>query len=121
VSDGPGRYASLPRANSADRVADVVIPGTVTTRPPSQRGLGTDPLAVLQRSVSAKSDQQNLRVDTQTERPLSSGQEPTSTASVHALDKRAVRYPTESYDREANMNRLVKGGEKAAKPICTGC
>jgi hypothetical protein len=135
---GPEQYASLSpvrrtdRAGGTDRIADVVIPGTLTTRSLSQHGGGIDPLAVLQRRVSAKADQESLRVDKLTERPLAANPsqkaarlpnapEPTSTASLHTLNGDSARYPTENYDREATMDRLVKGGQEAAKPICTGC
>jgi len=118
---GPGRYASLPRGERASEVADVVIPGTVTARWSRQQGRGTDPITVLQHSVGTKADHKNLRVGTRTERSLSGGPEPIRTASIPALGAGDVRSPGERYDREANMNRLVKGGEAAAKPICSGC
>jgi hypothetical protein len=135
---GPGHYASLPPVSGPERVGDtpriseVVIPGTLTTQPSSAPGRGVNPLAVLQRSVSVKADQESLRVGKPTERHLLTNRsekaglspstlEPTSTASLQALDKGAAQYPTENYDREATMNRLMKGGQEAAKSICNGC
>lgn len=134
----PAQYASIPSTSITDKVggtimgADVVIPGTSTIRSFSQRGRSIDPLSVLQRSASAYVDREKLRMDKLTERPspfdpsqkaarFQSTLEPTSTASLHTLDKGAIRYPSENYDRQATMNRLVKGGQDAAKPICIGC
>jgi hypothetical protein len=128
----PGQYASLPPVAGADRFADVVIPGTLTTQPSSTRGRGVDPLVVLRQSVSVKADRESLRVDRLTERPLLTNSsakaaqppiapEPTSTASLQALDKGATPYPSQNYDRQATMDRLVKGGQEAAKPVCSGC
>ena len=129
---GSGQYASLPAVSTIGRVPDVVIPGTPIAQRSSQHGRGTDPLVVLQRTASAKADHKNAQVPIQNERAASVNQprttarspsaaEPTSTASIHNGDKSAAQHPAESYDRDVAMDRLVKGGQTAAKPICTGC
>jgi hypothetical protein len=46
----------------------------------------------------------------------------TSTASGLKAGKAApVAADPLTYDREATMNRLVKGGRDASKAICSGC
>jgi len=48
--------------------------------------------------------------------------EPTATNSLSSGEAPSrPKTQSENYDRVGTMNRLVKDGKEAAKPICSGC
>ena len=118
----PVRYASLPPARLTGKIPDVVIPGTLLARPSGRYISTVDPSAELRRTASTKVDQSNLansraqKTTQQSTRP-----EPESTASFDNSDDHASRGATDHHGNPANMDRLVKAGQAAAKPICSRC
>src|SRR3954452_15001313 len=67
---GAAQYTALSLATEADRLDDVVTPGTLTTRASSRRGSGVDPGAALQQSVRARAGWESLQLHGLTEPAL---------------------------------------------------
>jgi hypothetical protein len=118
----PVRYASLLPTRLTSKIPDVVIPGTLLARSSGRYISAVDPSAELQRTASEKVDhanRANSRAQTTTRKAIRL--EPESTASLDNSSNHASRRATDNHGNPANMDRLVKAGQAAAKPICSGC
>lgn len=129
----PTHYSSLPVAPSVAGVPDadvapVDVPGRLLISRSRKHGGYVEPLAALQRSSSARLGWEEPRSNREAGRaqgrykaiPVA---EPSSTASLSEAHKSNARGlgGSGTYNRETTMNRLVKGGKDAARPICNGC
>lgn len=138
----PTQYASLPQAEGVSmRRVEAPDSGGADgeasrhmQRSRSGSGVGVDPHTALERSIHARTTWKRLEPTDLTKPPaivsargrlptLAGSPDPTATNSLPSAQKPSTAAHTNSdnYDREATMNRLVKGGEEAAKPICKGC
>ena len=139
---GPTAYSALPSASSVGvtpptatpirpetdmALAPVVIPGTWTLRDVGTRRGSVYPSAVLEASVRTRMAWKALHPDILSDRwaPVARSlradvTETAATSSAKASDRSAFAAPA-SYDREAAMSTLLKGGKDAAKSICSGC
>ncbi|MCJ2123173.1 hypothetical protein [Methylobacterium sp. J-077] len=89
----------------------IVIPGTMTVPVAAVEPRGLNPNAALDTSRRSRMTWEALRPGELLKPPvLASAGRPASTG---------VATPT--YDREAMMDRLLKGGRDAASGICSGC
>jgi hypothetical protein len=122
----PAAYSSLPRATMHNKVAalapapaisaavnvfplPVIIPGTLKKpRAGSGQG-GVNPTAVLEASMRSHMAWEPLR-SADIPKPPALETSSTSATGGPLTDK-----------REATMDRLVKAGRDATKPICSGC
>lgn len=115
----PAAYSSLPPATMHNKVAalapapaisaalnvsplPVIIPGTLKKLQAGSGQGGLNPTAVLEASMRSRMAWAPLRTADLPKPPA---------AAVVVLN----------YNREATMDRLVKAGRDAAKPICSGC
>ena len=115
----PAAYSSLPPATMHNKGAaltpapaisaagnvfapPVIIPGTVKKPQAGSGQGGVNPTAVLEASMRSHMAWE----------PLRSADLPKPPAAAVAML---------AYNREATMDRLVKAGRDAAKPICSGC
>jgi hypothetical protein len=128
----PERYASLAPVRPLGKIDDVVIPGTMLKRPSSRHSRAVDPDVELRHSPSLTAEQAALSVEASAiaesanNRPPRNADrtampEPDSTASLDNSNRGTTRRNSESRFNPAIMDRLVKAGQAAAKPICTGC
>jgi hypothetical protein len=127
----PTQYSSLPLAPPSASLADatpVDVPGRLLFSPSRTRGANLEPFAALQRSSSDRLERDDSRSDevsaqTQSRHKAGSAVEPSYTASVPDALGSSVRRQGASgnYNRETTMNRLVRDGKVAARPICSGC
>ena len=148
---GPTAYSSLPPQTMPSVAAPVaqapvvsgevdaaplpvIIPGTLKTPEIAITHHGVNPTDVLEASTRSRVAWKPLRSADLLKPPAFAGrslqvasQDVTETASTSATERSAVdkRGPATiavpTYNREATMDRLVKGGRDAAKAICSGC
>lgn len=140
---GSTAYSSLPSAgipsipNSAAplgrdaALAPVVIPGTLLTPQVNNGRRGVNPTAALEASELGHSLTQPMHsVDYSQTTALANRPHHATGVDVTATGSTGAPVPNErdqaatdrqDYNREAAMDRLVKGGREAAKPICSGC
>lgn len=133
VASVPARPVVLPLVSPEINAAlpSAVIPGTIKTQKAESRSGGVNPAAVLEASMRTRMAWETLHPADLSKPPLmamrSIGADvaetgATSTASGLKAGKPAtVAADPLTYDREATMDRLVKGGRDAAKAICSGC
>lgn len=145
---GPTAYSSLPAATAASdpaqpmvlssvpaaidtAVPSIIIPGTIKTREAESKAGGVNPTAVLEASMRTRMAWETLRPADLLRPPSmaarSIGADVIETGATSAASSlkpsklsRVAAVPM-TYDREATMDRLVKGGRDAAKAICSGC
>ncbi|MDP4006307.1 hypothetical protein [Methylobacterium sp. NEAU K] len=142
LTNVPTTYSALPPVSAsalaaapADVVADlppVVIPGTMRVPATDGGSRGVNPTAALDASRHTRLAWEALRPADLLKPPAlaaasrgrSSPADVTETAATatraSSIDKPAA-IATLTDDREATMERLLKGGRNAASAICSGC
>lgn len=132
---GPAQYASLPETDVSDQSLSLTAtPRRVEPSRARRQEAGINPSAALQQSIDERAKWKRLapadltshqsvlsRRDQKT--PPLEKRDPTSTNSLKTAketDSPAAE-KSNDYDREATMNRLVKGGQDAARAICNRC
>ncbi|CAM2915935.1 hypothetical protein JHFBIEKO_0735 [Methylobacterium mesophilicum] len=123
----PTAYSALPRtpasvaavpvvatpeapAEAVAALPRIVIPGTMTIPVPAFEPRGLNPGAALDSSRRSRLAWEALRPADLLRPPvLAAGRSAPSTI------------PAQTYDRDAAMERLLKGGHAAASGICSGC
>jgi hypothetical protein len=145
---GPTAYSSLPAATVASIPAQpvvlpavsaemstarpsVAIPGTLKMPAAESGSRGVNPTAVLEASKRARMAWAPLHPADLLKPPAlaarSVGADVAETGATSVTrDPRIGKAASAgavalTYDREATMDRLVKGGRDAAKAICSGC
>jgi hypothetical protein len=115
-------------------LAPVVIPGTLLTPQASNSRRGVNPTAMLEATGRARSFSELPHSANYSKAPAlairshgSIGSDVTETGATSATgasttsQRNSTAIDPQNYNREAEMDRLVKGGRDAAKPICSGC
>ena len=121
-------------------LAPVVIPGTWKLRDVETRRGSVNPLAALEASVRTRlawetlhpedlSEQpkpaarsfRSLRTDVTETSATSAAGSPAGSPAKASADAKLSAEPPATYNREAAMTALLKGGKDAAKSICSGC
>lgn len=145
---GPTAYSALPAATVASIPAQpvalpvvpaemsaalpsVAIPGTIKTRAAESRSGGVNPTAVLEASMRTRMAWETLHPADLLKPPVlaarSIGADVAETGATSVASGLKTGKPVPiaaaplTYNREATMDRLVKGGRDAAKAICSGC
>jgi hypothetical protein len=145
---GPTSYSSLPAVEAVSLPAQPValqavpaemsaalpptaIPGTLKAPSAESVSRGVNPSAVLEASMRAHRAWGALHpgelLKPRALATRSVGADVAETGATSAAGDPATGKPasavtaTLAYDREAAMDRLVKGGRDAAKAICSGC
>ncbi len=145
---GPTAYSALPAATVASIPAQpvvlpavpaemstglppVAIPGTLKTPAAESGSHGVNPTAVLEASMRTRMAWKTLHPADLLKPPalaaLSVGAVVAETGATSVTKDPRIGKPTSAtavaltYNREATMDRLVKGGRDAAKAICSGC
>lgn len=132
---GPAQYASLPETDVSDQSPSLsATPRRVEPSRARRQEAGINPSAALQQSIDERAKWKRLAPADLTSHqsvlsardqktPSLETQDPASTNSLK--NKKETDNPaagtSNDYDREATMNRLVKGGQDAARAICNRC
>lgn len=112
-------------------LAQVVIPGTLKRSVAESGTRGVNPTTVLEASMRTHMAWELLRPADLLKPPAlvarSVAADVAETGATSVTKDPGTSKPTSVaavaliYDREATMDRLVKGGQDAAKAICSGC
>ena len=115
VSSAPARMSparSVPDApvEASVDLLRIVIPGTMTVPVAAVEPRGINPSAALDSALRTRMAWEALRP--------ADLLKPAATMTGRSASTEIV---TRTYDREAMMDRLLKGGRQAASGICSGC